>query len=962
MMKKILLRLKPSLYPYPLFLLLAFFLMLFICHLVYMKQVEIIKDDITSVSEIKLDKLQQHLDELKREVHFLANLPSVKQLASLSLLPTYTNEKKQLELEYSTTISEVFKQYATSIPGIVQIRYIDNKTGLEVIRINKLGDDVIVVPSTSLQYKGDRDYVIETRKLKRTQTFISDISLNQENGNISLPYLPVIRASTLVYDINNQEALGQIVINMSAESIFDDLQSELLHRMPKVELYVINEQGDYLLHPDKEKTFGFEHGIPYRLQDEFTIDNNDALLPVEYHAIDSLYPPFFFSRQDIELDINQQRQVGIVVVASNLSAIHKVSVFILWYWTAGLIFFLLLRMIKNNLVLKSKQLLLNTATEMEVKLLSILDNVPNGIILVNRNGIITMANGPVENIFGYHSSELIGQSVQILLPIHFQHSHAQNIDAYFARPETKLMGVGRDLYGVHKLGHNVPLEIGLSVMDYQGELHAICGIVDISKRKRLEVLFEQVVDVLPNAVLLTDLDGNIELVNHETEKLFGYERHLLLSKNINVLVSSSYQEQHFTWLKDIFESEDKTKTARQDMIGLRSDESEFPLSISLSKLATHKGDKLLYSVIDLTEREAKAHAMTKLSETLDRTSKMAGVGGWELDLETNELFYSDETYHIYGLPVGTKLSVEESIHFYTAEFQPIIQKTLSDAIETGKPWDIEVQFTNAEDKLIWVRVMGTIEYKNGKPIKVAGTIQDISERKYFIEELSRSNSELHNFAYVASHDLKSPLRGIDQLASWLEEDLKGKLTSQDAEHLSLMRGRINRMEQLLDDLLAYSRAGKKDDISDIDLVSVIENVFDLCNTHNTFTIETHLAVSRITTASVPLEQVLRNLINNAIKHHHTGKGKIEITVTVQGEFYEFIVNDDGPGIPAEFADKIFDMFTTLKPRDEVEGSGMGLAIVKKIIRTVEGDIKLDTGVTKGASFRFTWPVKLRRRH
>jgi signal transduction histidine kinase len=113
---------------------------------------------------------------------------------------------------------------------------------------------------------------------------------------------------------------------------------------------------------------------------------------------------------------------------------------------------------------------------------------------------------------------------------------------------------------------------------------------------------------------------------------------------------------------------------------------------------------------------------------------------------------------------------------------------------------------------------------------------------------------------------------------------------------------------------------------------------------------------------VPLEQVLRNLINNAIKHHDSGHGTVWVSVVADERFYTFSVSDDGPGIPAQYSEKVFTMFTTLKPRDEVEGSGMGLAIVKKIVLAVGGNIQLDTVVGKGANFIFTWPIDMHTEH
>jgi signal transduction histidine kinase len=225
-------------------------------------------------------------------------------------------------------------------------------------------------------------------------------------------------------------------------------------------------------------------------------------------------------------------------------------------------------------------------------------------------------------------------------------------------------------------------------------------------------------------------------------------------------------------------------------------------------------------------------------------------------------------------------------------------------------------------------------------------------------QLTRSNQDLEDFAYVASHDLKAPLRGIDSAAKWLAEDLHDSLSEDTRKLLGLMRNRIDRMEKLLDDLLSYSRAGRADTtIKETDVADMIENIIEVLSPppHITVRIQGELPV--IVTASAQLEQVLRNLVNNAIKHHDKSKGGVVIAGTRKGDVVEFSVADDGPGISPEYHEKIFKLFQTLKRRDEVEGSGMGLAIVKKLVEQQNSTITVHSrGDGKGATFCFEWPT------
>ncbi len=242
------------------------------------------------------------------------------------------------------------------------------------------------------------------------------------------------------------------------------------------------------------------------------------------------------------------------------------------------------------------------------------------------------------------------------------------------------------------------------------------------------------------------------------------------------------------------------------------------------------------------------------------------------------------------------------------------------------------------------------------------TIEQALEQKS--DELARSNHDLEKFAYVASHDLKAPLRAIEVLVQWLREDLDGYNEGEVQENLGLLTQRTQRLNRLLDDLLEYSRAGRQiGELQQIDTRAMVDDIANLLAPPPGMRIEASPELPVFTAHAAPLEQVLRNLINNAIKHHPTQTGRVRVSAVDQGEQILFAVEDDGAGIPQEYSEKVFQMFQTLQPRDEREGSGMGLAIVKRIVDGQGGHIWFHPGPgNRGTVFKFTWSKQATDRH
>jgi PAS domain S-box-containing protein len=218
--------------------------------------------------------------------------------------------------------------------------------------------------------------------------------------------------------------------------------------------------------------------------------------------------------------------------------------------------------------------------------------------------------------------------------------------------------------------------------------------------------------------------------------------------------------------------------------------------------------------------------------------------------------------------------------------------------------------------------------------------------------------QLDQFAYVASHDLKAPLRGIASLAEWIREDVGERLSGESAGHMRLLQGRVQRMQALIDGILAYSRAGRVlTKPEPVNTGALVAEIVELLAVSPDVTIDVAPLMPVLEAERIPLQQIFMNLIGNAVKYAQAERPDVVITVTWfdRGDAYEFAIADNGPGIPPEYHDRIWGMFQTLAPRDTVEGTGIGLSVVKKIVESRGGHVSVQSSPGNGATFRFSWP-------
>lgn len=299
------------------------------------------------------------------------------------------------------------------------------------------------------------------------------------------------------------------------------------------------------------------------------------------------------------------------------------------------------------------------------QLWQLIDLALHAMVLVDRNGQILKVNAQAEKLFGYPAEELVGELIEILVPEAFRDGHPAQRDGYFADPQVKPIGIGRNLFGRRKDGTQIPIEIGLSPIETEQGAAVIASILDISQRKLAEEKFRLAVESSPSAVIMVNADGNIVLVNVQTERMFGYQRAELIGQPVELLVPDRFRGSHPMERQDFFATPAaRPMGAGRDLRGRRRDGSEFPVEIGLTPIETDDGLLVMSAIVDITERiQSEKRARLHLAE-LAHAARLSAVGEMfsELAHEINQPLGAAANYTracVRLLKTGEPLSTDQ---------------------------------------------------------------------------------------------------------------------------------------------------------------------------------------------------------------------------------------------------------------------------------------------------------------
>ena len=717
-------------------------------------------------AQLLASKLDLYVRAASDDVRALASSPLARDVALGYLEPADPAHERERAL-----LRGHFRAVAENKPYILQLRLIAaDQVGREWVRVDRSGPAgaVRITPDRELQDKGGRDYARVGRTLGEGQVHVTRLEPNWEHGQVERPLRPVVRAVAPVWDSRRGQALALVVINVDMGPLLASLDSALYARS---QVFVVDSHGDYARHAtDPGLVFASVLGSEGRdWRDDFkglAVDRGERTQKL--HAPDGTRLCVSMVRTSLEPGVR---------IVETIPCDDLVS------FTAG-----------------------TTQATVSVTAIVLIGSLLLGIVvslsLIRPLRQLTRA---VEN---FSTSDLAKSP----LP---------------RRGEFGVLATTLERLAVQVAQRTSSLEREIAAHE-----HTLAELRQAEERMRL------VVESSPNGICVVDKHGVLLMVNHAVEQFFGYERDELLGHSVDMLLPEGGRMEHGA-LRDSFMAAPANRPmgAGRDLFAQRKNGELLAVEIGLCPLTLQGRETVLASIVDITERRAQ---------------------------------------HLQLSAYATKLE--------------------------------------------------------------------------------QNNAELEKLAYVVSHDIKTPLRGIATVAQWIEADFGPVVDADARENLTLMLERIERLEQLLGGILDYSRAGRgHPSQTDVDAEVLVRDVIASLVPSPHIEIRVAGPLPRIRYNETQLRQVFQNLLDNAIKHLGKPQGTIAVSCDEEPDRWRFSVKDDGVGIPERHFERIFDLFQTLRPKDEVKSVGAGLAIVQRIVESNGGEISVASTEGEGARFCFTVP-------
>jgi PAS domain S-box-containing protein len=615
------------------------------------------------------------------------------------------------------------------------------------------------------------------------------------------------------------------------------------------------------------------------------------------------------------------------------------------------------------------------------------------IYLLDAEGWVVSWNNGAEIIHGYSAEEAIGQHYSVFF---------SREDVWAGKPERLLKIAARkghcqdEGWRIRKDGSRFWASVVITALrDEAGWVTGFSKVGrDISARKRIENNLKES-EARKSAILATALDavisidhrGIIQEWNTAAETIFGYSREWAVGREMAELIFPLRlrQQQRETLARYLDAKEGQRIGTRYETIALRANQSEFPMEIAITSIPSRPEQPPMFTAFlrDLSERNRTEEALRSGEQRLSLAVEAGGVATWDYNVLTRETNWSERCKAIFGLPPDAEPSLEE----FLKRIHPEDRRRAHELIQKAMGPDSDGRYEN-EYRVVWpdgthrwIISKGQVFFEGAgaarRPARFIGALLDVTDRKKSEEEIRRLNAELEQrvaqrtaqlesankeleaFSYSVSHDLRAPLRHIDGFIDLLQHRLGDKLDETSQEYLRIIADSGRQMGKLINALLAFSRMGRaamrKTTVNMADLVhEAIESFrYDLEGRKVEWIVGD---LPEVFADPSLLRQVLLNLLSNALKYTRPREAaRIEIGSNASPNETVFFVRDNGIGFDMEAADKLFGVFQRLHPGSEFEGTGIGLANVRRIIQRHGGRTWAEAAPDRGATFYFSLP-------
>ena len=604
------------------------------------------------------------------------------------------------------------------------------------------------------------------------------------------------------------------------------------------------------------------------------------------------------------------------------------------------------------------------------------DSSADAILSKDRDCRITSWNRGAERLYGYTASEIVGQHVGVLVP-------ADRAGEEQAILDRALRGEDVGRYETQRLAEDgTVIDVSITVSPIRGASGEVIGASsihrDITEQKRAEEelrLRAERLDLVHDAVIVRDpADGRVRFWNREAQAIYGYSPAEALGRVTHELLSTVFPESRET-VDDAL--------AREGQWGgeLRHTRKDGTVIVVSSRQALQRAaDGQPIAIIelnsDITERKRAEQDLAHITGLLERTQQISKTGGWEYDVATGKLTWTDEVYRIYGVErTSDPTEVTQAIAAFDPESAPVIDAAFRRLVADGEPYDLELGLIRADGQRIWVRTIGRPVIEAGRVVRVGGNIADVTDRRQAEEEirtlnaeleqrvaartaeLEHANKELETFAYSVSHDLRAPLRAVDGFSQALLEDYAEKLGDEGRHDLERVRAGAVRMGDLIDAILQLSRLSRRRLVRvPVDISALASEVAaELQDDQPDRRVEVEIQNGLLDQADAALARtVLQNLLANAYKFtSNTAHARVRFGAVDQDGVPVYFVADNGAGFDMAHAERLFLPFHRLHRETEFPGNGIGLATVVRAVRKHGGVIWAQGAVNQGATFHFS---------